>query len=83
MRETDRAALKASLDQIVVRHESLRTRIEVVDGQGVQRIDAQQIGFALKEGVLGQQGQEAGPELLRLARQRSALRRPLIWRGGH
>jgi amino acid adenylation domain-containing protein len=33
-------ALQASLDRIVQRHEALRTRFELVDGQPLQRIDA-------------------------------------------
>ena len=36
----DVAALQASVDQLVERHESLRTRFESVGGRAVQRIDA-------------------------------------------
>jgi amino acid adenylation domain-containing protein len=36
----DRDALKQALDQLVARHEILRTRIEVMDGEPVQRVAA-------------------------------------------
>lgn len=35
----DVAALTMSLEELVRRHESLRTRFELIDGKGVQRID--------------------------------------------
>ena len=45
----DKAALKASLDRIVARHEVLRTRFVSQDGQVFQHIDPAQGGFALAE----------------------------------
>ncbi|QSX79619.1 non-ribosomal peptide synthetase [Agrilutibacter solisilvae] len=45
----DRAALRASLDRIVARHENLRTRFTSVDGAPQQVIAAEDTGFALVE----------------------------------
>ena len=45
----DVAALRRALDEIVARHESLRTTFAVADGQPVQRIAAPDSGFALVE----------------------------------
>ena len=45
----DQPALKAALDRIVARHESLRTTLADVDGQTVQVIAAPDAGFALCE----------------------------------
>ncbi|TFW29136.1 non-ribosomal peptide synthetase/type I polyketide synthase [Duganella callida] len=50
----DRAALKATLDRIVARHESLRTTFAGVDGHAVQTIAPADIGFALSERDLRQ-----------------------------
>ncbi|WP_352232126.1 amino acid adenylation domain-containing protein [Xenorhabdus bakwenae] len=40
-------ALKTSLDRLIARHESLRTRFILVEGQPCQHIDPADIGFAL------------------------------------
>jgi amino acid adenylation domain-containing protein len=45
----DRDALRASLDRIVARHESLRTCFVGIDGQPMQVIAPQESGFALLE----------------------------------
>ncbi|WP_152249801.1 non-ribosomal peptide synthetase [Xanthomonas maliensis] len=45
-------ALHKALDRIVARHETLRTRIVVVDGEPRQQILAEDIGFALQQPVL-------------------------------
>ncbi|WP_186137234.1 non-ribosomal peptide synthetase, partial [Burkholderia gladioli] len=45
--QLDPAALRAALDRIVARHEVLRTTIDTVDGQPVQRIAEAGAGFAL------------------------------------
>ncbi|WP_196765023.1 non-ribosomal peptide synthetase, partial [Xanthomonas graminis] len=42
-------ALRDALNQLVARHEPLRTRIGIVDGGAVQEIAAATIGFALAE----------------------------------
>nr|WP_254696332.1 non-ribosomal peptide synthetase [Lysobacter enzymogenes] len=47
--ELDRAALRRALDRIVDRHETLRTRFVLVDGEPMQRIDPPGGGFALDE----------------------------------
>ncbi|WP_440531934.1 amino acid adenylation domain-containing protein [Variovorax sp. YR566] len=46
--ELDRVSLRAALDQVVARHEALRTRFIVIDGQPWQRIDPPH-GFELRE----------------------------------
>ena len=46
--DLDDAALERSLVEIVARHESLRTRFEGVEGQGVQRVVAGADAFALQ-----------------------------------
>ena len=45
----DRAALRATLDTIVARHEALRTSFVVLDGQPVQRIAPAGVGFHMIE----------------------------------
>jgi len=45
----DRAALKATLDRIVARHEVLRTTFVLEDGEPVQRIADEGVGFSLIE----------------------------------
>ena len=45
----DRAALKATLDRLVARHESLRTRFTTIDGVPHQAIASADGGFALRE----------------------------------
>ncbi|MBV8466974.1 MAG: amino acid adenylation domain-containing protein, partial [Burkholderiales bacterium] len=45
----DKSALKAALDRIVARHESLRTVFAEVDGEPVQVVNAPNVGFALAE----------------------------------
>jgi amino acid adenylation domain-containing protein len=47
----NRAALRAALDRIFVRHEVLRTRFESEDGQIVQRVEPPDSGFPLEEHV--------------------------------
>ena len=43
------SALRAALDAIVARHEVLRTRFVVLDGEPVQQIDDAGVGFDLIE----------------------------------
>ena len=50
----DRAALKATLDRLIERHENLRTRFVEADGSPVQRIAPADVGFALDEQDLGE-----------------------------
>ena len=45
----DRGALRRALDRIVARHEALRTRFVLQDGEPVQRIAPADAGFALAE----------------------------------
>ncbi|WP_052310636.1 non-ribosomal peptide synthetase [Granulicella mallensis] len=44
----NQAALQFALDRIVARHEVLRTRFVVVEGEPVQRIDGAEAGFTLE-----------------------------------
>ncbi|WP_211904909.1 non-ribosomal peptide synthetase [Xanthomonas maliensis] len=48
-------ALHAALDRLVARHESLRTRIDIVDGKAVQEIAGVDSGFPLIDIDLSQQ----------------------------
>ncbi|WP_315792608.1 non-ribosomal peptide synthetase [Bradyrhizobium sp. SZCCHNRI1002] len=72
--ELDAAALEQSLAEVVRRHEALRTHIELVDGQGVQVIDAA-ASFRLELldlSHLGVNTQEA--EIRRLAKEEASYR---------
>ena len=62
----DVAALRCALDEMVARHESLRTTFAVVDGRPVQRIAPAGSGFALVEHDL-RRSRDAAGELDRLA----------------
>ncbi|MDO3549540.1 non-ribosomal peptide synthetase, partial [Ralstonia pseudosolanacearum] len=50
--ELDEEALRRALDRIVARHEALRTRFEVQEGQAVQRIVPADVGLTLEWGDL-------------------------------
>jgi amino acid adenylation domain-containing protein len=55
----DRDALRFALDRIVMRHEALRTRFVLVDGEPMQQVDAADVGFALvEEDLAGERNQE-------------------------
>jgi amino acid adenylation domain-containing protein len=47
--QLNQEALRFALDRIVQRHEALRTRFVVVDGEPAQQIDSAETGFALVE----------------------------------
>ena len=67
----DREALRHSLNQIVERHEALRTTFRLVDGRLMQHIEARWEAFALREHDL--RGREHAPVMLeRLAREEAA-----------
>jgi amino acid adenylation domain-containing protein len=55
----DRAALRASLDRIVTRHEALRTTFASVNGSPQQVIAAPEVGFALVEHDLRELDEDA------------------------
>ncbi|MDT9002462.1 amino acid adenylation domain-containing protein, partial [Paucibacter sp. APW11] len=64
----DSAALKATLDRIVARHEILRTRFLQRGGEAVQVIDRSEAGFALAERDLrALQGHELDAAVQRLS----------------
>jgi amino acid adenylation domain-containing protein len=64
----DRAALDATLDQLVARHESLRTRFVLQNGEPVQMIDPAGIGMVLREHDLrALAGHEQEAAVVRLA----------------
>ncbi|WP_425335590.1 amino acid adenylation domain-containing protein [Ralstonia pseudosolanacearum] len=46
--ELDEDALRRALDRIVARHEALRTRFEVQEGQAVQRVASADVGLTLE-----------------------------------
>ncbi|MHA6924944.1 non-ribosomal peptide synthetase [Ralstonia pseudosolanacearum] len=68
--ELDEDALRRSLDRIVARHEALRTRFEVQEGQAVQRVASAAIGFALDRADL--QGQADREQTLATLSEREA-----------
>jgi amino acid adenylation domain-containing protein len=80
----DVAAMKASIDEVVRRHETLRTTFASVEGRGVQVIAP---GLSLCLPVVDLQGlaeQEREREVLRLAREEARrpfdlIRGPLVW----
>jgi amino acid adenylation domain-containing protein/non-ribosomal peptide synthase protein (TIGR01720 family) len=67
----ERDALQRALDRIVARHEALRTRFAVVDGEAVQRVGGGDAGFALQVFDLAGHA-EAERELATLAEQEAA-----------
>ncbi|WP_156401412.1 condensation domain-containing protein, partial [Duganella sp. Root1480D1] len=67
-----RAALQATLDRIVARHEGLRTTFVLADGQPVQRIAPADCGFALEQQDLsGLSGHEREFAVERMALEES------------
>ena len=77
--EVDAVALRRALDEIVARHEALRTTFTAVDGEPVQRIGPADSGFSLVEHDLRGTPDAAG-ELKRLSAQ--ALRAPFDLEAG-
>ena len=71
----DRAALQATLDRVLARHESLRTRFASVDGVPRQVIAPADIGLALQVSDLGGLAEPARSEALAAA-ARDALEQP-------
>src|ERR1051326_8630967 len=62
----DTGALRRALDRIVARHEVLRTRFAVWEGEPVQRIQAvEQTRFELREEDLRERGETTSEELVR------------------
>ncbi len=82
--ELDREALVRALDQIVARHEALRTTFRTLDGEPVQRIAAEESRFHLVDHDLSSHpGAGAGAELRRLTAEEAGApfhleRGPLI-----
>ena len=68
----DVAALRRALDEIVARHESLRTTFAVVDGRPVQRIAPAHSGFVLMTHDL-RGSRDAAGELDRLAAHEASV----------
>ena len=64
--DLDRRALRLALNQIVARHEALRTTFSQVEGRLIQVIGSAEIGFRLEEEDL-RQAEDAEGELRRLA----------------
>jgi amino acid adenylation domain-containing protein len=64
--DLDRPALRRALDQIVARHEALRTTFSQIDGRPIQVIGSAENGFHLLEHDLRQET-DAESELRRLA----------------
>jgi len=74
----DKAALHATLDRLVARHETLRTRFELVDGEPLQKIapadtrfpllqqDLRELPAAEREGTLARLGQDTATQLFDL-----------------
>ncbi|MGA4029588.1 amino acid adenylation domain-containing protein, partial [Ralstonia nicotianae] len=68
--ELDEDALGRALDRIVARHEALRTRFEVREGQAIQRVASADVGFALDRVDL--QGQADREQTLAALSEREA-----------
>ncbi|MGD7154321.1 non-ribosomal peptide synthase/polyketide synthase, partial [Ralstonia pseudosolanacearum] len=68
--ELDEDALGRALDRIVARHEALRTRFEVQEGQAIQRVASADVGFALDRVDL--QGQADREQTLAALSEREA-----------
>nr|WP_282601189.1 non-ribosomal peptide synthetase [Ralstonia pseudosolanacearum] len=68
--ELDEDALRRSLDRIVARHEALRTRFEVQEGQAVQRVAPADVGMTLAWVDL--QGQAESEQALATLSEREA-----------
>ncbi|MEO3715964.1 condensation domain-containing protein, partial [Roseateles flavus] len=65
--QLDVPALRAALDQIVARHESLRTVFVSIDGEPRQALQAPDVGFTLRERDLSQQAPDQQREGVRAA----------------
>jgi non-ribosomal peptide synthetase component F len=70
----DVAALERSFGEVVRRHEALRTRLMVIDGQGVQVIDAPAAYRLEREDLSGLETEEGQARVAELARQDAARR---------
>nr|WP_161974662.1 non-ribosomal peptide synthetase [Albitalea terrae] len=66
-----RTELRRALERLVARHETLRTRFEMVDGQPVQRIAPPGAGFTLRKHDLSGHP-DAAAELARLCAEEAA-----------
>ncbi|SFH03863.1 amino acid adenylation domain-containing protein, partial [Duganella sp. CF458] len=67
--QVDVAALRAALDRIVARHESMRTTFELEGDTPVQRIAAVSAGFALQERDLSPLDEDARGQALEAAQR--------------